>query len=525
MASKLLLLLGAAGGARAFSSLPKEVPTRMTYGAVTHPVVGSNALPPAGYRAKAGSGPCMCRGGGRGLDSCGELCCANSPFTATDPSSGDYFGNGGHRTDANLCWEADPNRVIPNAAGAGGWGGTCVCPDGTEYLAGDNGDYCASLLCIGGIMKSCNQATGAWSHQGVFCAPPWMAPTPTASGAGCSKGAGFTWVASGGALDINTLKVQMALQVEGTDWSRSGLSLPTPWDADVWNRMHCAQHCFENGYEPGWITVADNTASADRNCGCSAKGTDCSSAAHQDAHPAVNIYQVGGVPRCGTDHHVSGGKCVACPSGSTNAAGDKIADGDTTCDFPAGICGANQHVSIKRCVECPPGTRSDGGDDPKKGVDTGCVCASTLTIGYSRDSRGARTDGSLHLDRKKACDVQSSNAHSFNSDGELFINACVGAIAYDAFDNCKKIKKVTFKHTVSNPVTIGRFAFDRSGVEIVDVPPRATFKSHSFSQAYSLKRLVFRENSDYQALKIEANAFDQSGLQSTEVLLCAPLFC
>ena len=109
--ARLLLLLAAVGGARAFSSLPKEVPTRMTYGAVTHPAVGSNALPPAGYRAKAGSGPCMCRGSGMGLDSCGELCCANSPFTATDPSSNDYFGKGGHRTDANLCWEALPSTV------------------------------------------------------------------------------------------------------------------------------------------------------------------------------------------------------------------------------------------------------------------------------------------------------------------------------------------------------------------------------------------------------------------------------
>ena len=42
----------------------------------------------------------------------------------------------------NLRFDCGPNQVIPNAPGVGGWGGTC--PDGAEYPAGDNGDYCAS---------------------------------------------------------------------------------------------------------------------------------------------------------------------------------------------------------------------------------------------------------------------------------------------------------------------------------------------------------------------------------------------
>ena len=83
--------------------------------------------------------------------------------------------------------------------------------------------------------------------------------------------------------------------------------------------------------------------------------------------------------------------------------------------------------------------------------------------------------------------------------------------------------RVTFKHTASNPVIIEEYAFADSGVESVDVPPRATFKAGSFLRAYALKSLVFREDSDYQALKIEAYAFVKSGLQSKEVLLCAPL--
>ena len=146
-------------------SPPADVELIETRSTGSYPMVGQNAEAPPGYRAKEGSGPCMCRRSGWGLDSCGKLCCARSPYTATDPGNKYFFGKhpvASQRTDANLCWEANPNnRVIPNAAGAGGWGGTCVCPDGTEYLAGDSGDFCASLTCIGGIMKSCNKATGA----------------------------------------------------------------------------------------------------------------------------------------------------------------------------------------------------------------------------------------------------------------------------------------------------------------------------------------------------------------------------
>ena len=128
----------------------------------------------------------------------------------------------------NLRFDCGPNQVIPNAPGVGGWGGTCVCPDGAEYPAGDNGDYCASLACEGGTMKNnqCNRRDGAWSRQKVICAPPTVAATPKA-------------------------------------------------------------------------------------------------------------------PPCGTNEHVSNG----------------------------------------RCVTCPPGTTNQGGDDPSGGKDTGCECASTVTLG------------------------------------------------------------------------------------------------------------------------------------------------
>ena len=54
----------------------------------------------------------------------------------------------------------------------GGWGGKCVCPDGTEYFVGDNHDQCATLACIGGKSGACNKRDDAkWKGKKVVCAP------------------------------------------------------------------------------------------------------------------------------------------------------------------------------------------------------------------------------------------------------------------------------------------------------------------------------------------------------------------
>jgi len=71
------------------------------------PIVGSNSSPPMGYVAKSGSGPCLCSGNGIGLNSCGELCCASSPFTSTDPDDQYFYQNGGAADISNLCWQRD----------------------------------------------------------------------------------------------------------------------------------------------------------------------------------------------------------------------------------------------------------------------------------------------------------------------------------------------------------------------------------------------------------------------------------
>ena len=96
-------------------------------------------------------------------------------------SPGNTCTSQAYEADGGRCYcsyASTVNRVIPNAPGVGGHGGTCVCPDGAEYPAGDNNDHCASLACEGGTMKNnqCNSRSGPWSHQKVICAPPTATP-------------------------------------------------------------------------------------------------------------------------------------------------------------------------------------------------------------------------------------------------------------------------------------------------------------------------------------------------------------
>jgi len=70
------------------------------------------------------------------------------------------------------------NQVEYNVPGVGGWGGTCTCPDGIVYQVGDNGDYCQTLACIGGVSGPCGSNNPGGAHVRVTCAPPSPPPTP-----------------------------------------------------------------------------------------------------------------------------------------------------------------------------------------------------------------------------------------------------------------------------------------------------------------------------------------------------------
>jgi len=68
--------------------------------------------------------------------------------------------------------------VEENAPGVGVWGGTCLCPSGQEYLVGDNGDFCGSIACVGGVPSACEKsAKGGWSNRRVTCGLPPNSPS------------------------------------------------------------------------------------------------------------------------------------------------------------------------------------------------------------------------------------------------------------------------------------------------------------------------------------------------------------
>jgi hypothetical protein len=52
--------------------------------------------------------------------------------------------------------KSTPN-VYERAAGVGGWGGMCTCPDGQQYNVGDMNDACGSLACVGGTPGPCER--------------------------------------------------------------------------------------------------------------------------------------------------------------------------------------------------------------------------------------------------------------------------------------------------------------------------------------------------------------------------------
>ena len=68
--------------------------------------LGSNSNPPYGYKAKEGSDECKCEGNGYGLNSCGDLCCGNSPYNSLREEDKNHYYGG---DESKLCWERDPS--------------------------------------------------------------------------------------------------------------------------------------------------------------------------------------------------------------------------------------------------------------------------------------------------------------------------------------------------------------------------------------------------------------------------------
>jgi hypothetical protein len=75
------------------------------------------------------------------------------------------------QTLVNGTKKSDPSDNVFTKGGTGGWGGVCTCPNGQEYLIGDDGNACASMAvgCQGGKQGTCHRHWGTWSYGKVEC--------------------------------------------------------------------------------------------------------------------------------------------------------------------------------------------------------------------------------------------------------------------------------------------------------------------------------------------------------------------
>jgi len=65
--------------------------------------------------------------------------------------------------------EPNPNELTTGDLDAGGWGGSCTCPDGSVYYVGDEKSDCDHIACEGGFSGTCNKWIGKWAYRRVVC--------------------------------------------------------------------------------------------------------------------------------------------------------------------------------------------------------------------------------------------------------------------------------------------------------------------------------------------------------------------
>jgi len=146
----------------------------------TTPISSSNTVIENAAGVGGWGGSCTCPDGmeyqvGDNFDFCGSLACDGGVSGTCHHHLGTWSNRKvvcaqGDLTTTTTTHISSSNTVIENAAGVGGWGGSCTCPDGMEYQVGDNNDFCGSLACVGGVSGTCHHHLGTWSNRKVVCA-------------------------------------------------------------------------------------------------------------------------------------------------------------------------------------------------------------------------------------------------------------------------------------------------------------------------------------------------------------------
>ena len=117
-------------------------------------------------------------------------------------------------------------------------------------------------------------------------------------------------------------------------------------------------------YRAGVTCAANERVSSSNECVACPPGS--TNAAGDDASGAETFCG------CAENEHVLANECVGCPSGETRSAGDRVPGPDTTCS--AFACAANERVSSSNaCVPCEGGS-TNAADDDASGAETFCEC-------------------------------------------------------------------------------------------------------------------------------------------------------
>lgn len=131
---------------------------------------GGNTLFMDQEHVGAWSGSCKCPNGetykvGDKHNGCRSLACENG--TSSGCTRDD---NSGSRKKMICSRNDEPtNLVVKNDKNAGGWSGTCKCPDGESYKVGDKHTGCRALACEGGVSSECNRNDSSGKYTKVIC--------------------------------------------------------------------------------------------------------------------------------------------------------------------------------------------------------------------------------------------------------------------------------------------------------------------------------------------------------------------
>jgi hypothetical protein len=351
---------------------------------------------------------CTCADGYYATKSGGNVNTCTACPTGSSKTGSTIFGDSAEETTSvcvancaeNKYWDGSACEDCPaNSVGAGGTATTCTCA--ANYWAQKSGNTWTCELCSGGRTKAagstvlsgdgevedtvCVDATSCDNNHylsgGECVACPDDSTSTEAASTACrcpdneyaewSNGGGGSWscescpdgtVKSGGSV--------IPQASEASDSCNADCASNQYWDGDS------CEACPGNSNSAGgtattctcaanyWAKKSGNTWSCELCSGGRTKAAGSTVPGSGSSEDEDTV--CADTTSCTDDHYLSGGKCVACPVGSTST--DPTS---TTCE-----CGANMYANNDECSGCSAGTFRTGAGAVVPGADEtkGDVC-------------------------------------------------------------------------------------------------------------------------------------------------------